>query len=204
MPALKRHRRLILGITGGIATGKSTVLSLLARRGIPTISADRLAHDCIRRGRASYRAILSTFGAQVLGSGKQIDRKKLGKIVFADPKARRKLERIVHPCVLKELQKFVRGKTGLIALDIPLLYEAGYERFVDFVIVVSSTKNRQIERLHRRRGLNRQEALRRIAAQMPLSVKRRRADFVILNSRSLAFLRQQVVALFQEKKLDLR
>ena len=191
MPKVK-SQRVVLGITGGVATGKSMVLSLLAQKGIPTLSADDLAHACIRKGRPAYRTILRSFGSAILDQQNEINRKALGKIVFSDAKARRRLEEIVHPCVLKAFQHFISGKKGIVAVDIPLLYEAGYERFIDTVIVVYSTRAQQVERLRRRNGLGRRDALQRIAAQMPLSVKCRRADVVIDNTGSLAHLRQQI------------
>jgi dephospho-CoA kinase len=188
-------KRLVLGVTGGIATGKSSVLGLLAKAGIPTISADDLAHACIRKGKPAYRAIVRHFGREVLASDRQIDRRKLGRIVFNSPSERKHLEKIIHPCVLKALKRFVKNKNGIIALDIPLLYEAGYQRFVDKVVVVYASRSQQITRLRHRNHLNRREALLRISAQLPLSAKRRRADIVLRNTRALSDLRRQVKTL---------
>jgi dephospho-CoA kinase len=185
--------KIILGITGGIASGKTTVMTLLAKAGIPTISSDDLAHDCIRRGKPAYRAILARFGREILGSDSQIDRKKLGAIVFPDPVRRRRLEKIVHPCVAKGLRQFIKRHHGVIALDIPLLFEAGYEKWFDKIIVVYASKADQIRRLGRRNGLSRQEALQRISAQMPLAAKRRRADKIIYNTGTLKHLRRQLL-----------
>jgi dephospho-CoA kinase len=188
MPKVKR---LVLGVTGGIASGKTTVMSFLVNVGIPTISADDLAHQAIGKGTPAYRKILKRFGPGILRSSGQICRKDLGDIVFHDPAQRRWLEKQVHPVVIKELKRFARAHRGVVALDIPLLFEARLEKLVDKVLVVSCSRARQVERLHRRDGLSRREALRRIAAQMPLSVKRRRADFVIRNAGSLSHLRTQ-------------
>jgi dephospho-CoA kinase len=185
-------KRLILGVTGGIATGKSSVLRLLSKAGIPTISADDLAHACIRKGKPAYRAIVRHFGREVLTADRQIDRRKLGHIVFNAPSERKRLEKIIHPCVLKALKQFVRNKKGMVALDIPLLFEAGYQRFVDKVIVVYASKNQQITRLRRRNRLSRHEALQRINAQIPLSVKCRRADIVLRNTGTLSDLRRHL------------
>jgi len=176
-------KRLILGITGGIASGKTTVMRILAGRGIPTISSDDLAHACIRRPRPAYRAILRRFGRGVRGRNGQISRKKLGEIVFAKPNERKALERIVHPCVIKGLKKFVgRHHKGVVALDIPLLFESRLQGLVDKTVVVYCTRSQQITRLRRRTGLSRGQALQRIRAQMPLAQKRRKADIVILNT----------------------
>ncbi len=184
--------RIVLGVTGGIASGKTTVMRVLANAGIPTIGADGLAHACIRRGKPAYGAILRYFGKDILASNREIDRHRLGKVVFADPKKRRQLEKIVHPCVFQGLRRFVRGKTGLVALDIPLLYEAGYEKWVDAVVVVYASKDSQIERLRRRSGLSRRDALQRLAAQMPLAAKCRRADIVLRNTGTRSALEQEV------------
>ena len=144
--------RIILGITGGIASGKTTVLRMFAKAGIPTLSADDLAHDCIRRGKPAYHAIVRAFGKGILKADREINRKRLGRIVFSDPKARRRLEKIIHPCVFKGLTRFVKGKKGLVALDIPLLFEAGYQDWVDRTIVVFCSPEQQMKRFIRRTG----------------------------------------------------
>ena len=185
-------KRLVLGITGGIATGKSTVLAMLAKQGLPTLSADTLAHEAIRRGGPAYRAVVRGFGNSILGSRSEIDRKRLGQIVFANPKARKKLERIIHPCVLKAMRRFVRAHKGTVALDIPLLFEAGYAKWVDKIIVVSASQAQQIARLRQRNGLTRSQALQRINAQIPLMQKCRRADIVLDNGHGVGHLRAQV------------
>ena len=190
MPKVKR---LVLGITGGIASGKSTVMHLLAGRGIPTVSSDDLAHACIRRGRPAYRAVVRRFGKDVLTRGGEVDRSKLGDIVFADPKKRKVLEKIVHPCVVQGLKDFVRRHPkGIIALDIPLLFESRLQGLVDKTIVIYSTRAQQIARLRWRSGLSRPQALARLRAQMPLGQKCRRADIVVQNTHSIHNLQKQV------------
>jgi len=188
------RRKFVLGITGGIASGKSTVMKMLADAGIPTVCSDALAHDCIRAGKPAYRAICRSFGVAILGRNAEIDRKALGRLVFADEAARRRLEKFVHPCVVRSLRKFIRERSGVIALDIPLLYEAGLDVLVDAVVVVGASRAEQIRRLRRRDGLSRPEALQRLAAQLPLSEKRRRADFTLENSGTLAQLRRRLMA----------
>jgi dephospho-CoA kinase len=190
MPKMKK--KLVLGITGGIASGKTTVMTMLAKAGIPTINSDDLAHACIKRGTPAYRAILQHFGEEIVDPNQEINRGRLGKIVFANSAERRQLEKIVHPCVATKLKHFIQSHAGTIALDIPLLFEAKYESWVDKIIVVYCSKAEQLRRLQARNGLSRGEALRRIAAQIPLSVKRSRADIVIDNTRTLAYLRRQI------------
>jgi len=184
--------KVILGITGGIASGKSTVLHMLARWGFQTVSSDDLAHHCIRKGQPAYSAILRVFGREILAPNNEIDRRKLGTLVFASPAQRRRLEKIVHPCVAKGLLHFIQTHKGMMALDIPLLFEARYQSWVDKIVVVYCTRAQQIKRLTRRRGLSHRQALQRIRAQMSLSRKCRQADYVIRNTRDTNHLRKQV------------
>lgn len=178
----RRSKRFVIGLTGGIATGKTTVLRQFARARIPVISSDELAHRCLKKGHPAARAILRRF--------ETLDRATLGGIVFRSAALRKQLEKIIHPAVIKELKKFIQKHSGLIVLDIPLLFEARLESLVDQTLVVDASKKNQLERM-RQRGLSRKEGLLRIAAQMPLSVKKKRADLVLSNRGSLAELRKR-------------
>lgn len=198
MPKVTIKPKCVLGVTGGIASGKTTVLRLLARAGIPTISADDLAHQAIRKGTPAYARILKRYGRSILGNTGQISRADLGRIVFSRPAELRWLEAQVHPVVIRKIKQFVRARRGIVALDIPLLFEAKLQNLVSRTIVVYCSQAQQIERLRRRNGFGRQKALRRIRAQMPLAVKRRRADVVIDNRGTPADLRRQV-----ERKINL-
>ena len=191
MPKVNR-KRLVLGITGGIATGKTTVTTLLRKAGIPTICSDDIAHRAIYKGTSVYKAVIRRFGTGLLQKNGQISRKHLGGIVFRDPVQRKWLESQIHPVVVRELKRFIHEHPGTVALDIPLLFEAGLEKLVDHVIVVYATKSQQLARLLKRNHLTRREALQRINAQMPLSTKCRRADTVLRNDRTLAHLNQQL------------
>lgn len=195
-----RVKRFILGVTGGIASGKSVVLSLLARKRIPVVSSDALAHQCIRKGQPPYRAIVRAFGRSILDRKGEIDRRILGKLAFSSPVSRKRLERLVHPCVIRALRRFAKRRRGLIAMDIPLLFEVGLESLVDFKVVVSSTRNQQLRRMVARDKLSRFEALGRLKAQWPLRRKRALADYVISNTRDKRYLRRQVEQLLD--KLD--
>ena len=188
----KVRNKLILGITGGIATGKTSVLRVLSKLRIPTVSADILAHKAILKGKPAYGVILRRFGRDILGSDGQIRRSDLGKIVFRNPRERRWLERLLHPVVLQELKRFVSQHRGMMALDIPLLFEAHYARFVDVIIVVSCPLETQLERLMSRNGMKRSEALRRVRSQMPMREKIRRADIVLNNSGTKGQLKDQI------------
>jgi dephospho-CoA kinase len=185
-------KRIVIGLTGGIATGKSAVLNELRRRGIPAISADTLAHQCLHHGHSTYRRIVRHFGAEILNDKKAIDRKRLGQIIFASSVKRRWLEKQIHPWVIQQLRLFIRKHPGLTALDIPLLFEAHLENLVDVTVVVSCSFATQVRRVMRRNGLSRSFALQRIRSQMPLSLKRKRADYVISNNGSLKDLKRLV------------
>lgn len=189
--------RRVIGITGGIATGKSTVLAMLRRRGIPVISADQLAREALRPGTRAYRRVLARYGRSVRGSRGSLSRKALAQIVFADPAERRWLERRIHPVVIRELRRFVQRHSGTLALDIPLLFEARLERLVDEIWVVFARRSQQLRRLEHR-GLGRCEALLRLGAQMPLSRKCRLADAVIRNTGTLQQTRARVEILLDK------
>lgn len=184
--------RFVLGITGGLASGKSTVLKILKRHGVQTISADDLAHACLRPGTDSYRAIVQRFGRPILLNNGEIDRLKLAEIVFRSMTQRRALERVIHPPVIKGLKEYIGRHRGLVALDIPLLFEKRLTRLVDRTWVVYGTRSQQIRRYIRRTGLSRTEALRRIRAQMPLDRKVQLADTVLINTSSIVNLEKKV------------
>lgn len=188
-------RRLVIGITGSIATGKSTVLREFARYGIPTLSSDELAHRCLEPRHPCCRRVVQHFGCSILRPNKAINRRTLGGIVFTHPKERQWLERLIHPWVIKALKRFIQKHSGPVALDIPLLFEAHLEAMIDVIVLVDSCQKLQVNRLMSRNDFSKQEALRRIRSQWPLRVKRRRADYVLRNNDTLSNLRQQVQTL---------
>ena len=186
-----------LGITGGYATGKSTVAGILRSLGVEVIEADELAHAAIRRGEPAWREVLGVFGPCVLRPDGEIDRKGLAARVFADAAERRALEAIVHPAVRESVRRRLAeiGRvepSAMVVLEVPLLFETGMDRGCDARVVVFVPEALQIERLMARDGIDREEALRRIRAQMPLSEKCARADWVIDNAGPLAATQAQV------------
>lgn len=190
----------IIGLTGGIASGKSSVSRILADLGAVIIDADHTARQVVRPGEPAWHEIRRVFGAGVLKPDGQLDRAGLGAIVFADPKARRKLNDIVHPRVIGQIEKEIsrerdRG-SRVVIVDAPLLLETGMEGMVDQVWVVAVTEETQIQRLMARDGLNREEACQRIKSQMPLAEKLQKADRIIDNNGSPAETREQVLGLW--------
>jgi len=176
-----------VGLTGGIASGKSAVSRQLAELGCRVVDADLLAREVVAPGKPAWRAIVAEFGREVLGPAGQLDRKRLGALVFADPACRKVLEAITHPAIMARRQAILdawaaEGFDGVVVLDIPLLIEVGAAAHVDRVVLVYAERDLQLERLMGRDGFDRAEAERRIASQMSLAEKVRHAHFVVDNS----------------------
>jgi len=198
----------LLGLSGGIGSGKSTVTRILAELGATTIDADAIVHEQQAAGQPMLAEIAKAFGEKVIAPDGSLDREALGAIVFRDEEARARLGRIVHPPVIAEMmrraQAAVEAKVPLVVLDIPLLFEGrisgrGSGAMMDFdaTLCVWVSRDVQIERTMARDGCDRAEAERRIAAQLPIDEKREMADYVIDNSGSEAETRAQVEALFE-------
>ena len=190
-------RMIVVGLTGGIATGKTTVAKMFKRCGAIVIDADQLAREVVRPGRPAWREIVKTFGDEVLKRDKSVDRHALGAIVFRDRRKLKRLERIIHPRVAREQQRLVRriarrSPHAVIVYEVPLLFESGAHKRVDKIIVVIADRQTQIARLARRNGLTRSEALRRIKHQMPLDQKVRRADVVLDGTKDKALMTAEV------------
>lgn len=185
-----------IGLTGGYATGKSTVAGMLAEAGAAVIDADELAHAAIRRGQPGYDEALAVFGAGILGPDGEIDRSALGRIVFAQPERRKELERIVHPRVIATMRALRAREeaagTAVLVFEVPLLFEAGLEKEFDHVWVVAAPPSRQIAMAASRGRRTGPEIEARIAAQMPMAEKERRADLVIMNDGDRERLRRRV------------
>jgi dephospho-CoA kinase len=197
---------ILVGLTGGVATGKSTVAKMFKRCGAILIDADKLAREVVKPGKLAWRAIVKQFGKTVLNQNRSLDRQALGSIVFHNPKKRRQLERIIHPRVAREQQRLVRriakGKPRAVVIyEVPLLFEAGVDKRVDKIIVVTVDSNTQIARLKKRNGLTRTEAIQRIRSQMPLAKKIQQADHVLNGTLPRPSLRKQVGQLFRNLRL---
>ncbi len=170
---------IVIGLTGGIASGKTFAGELLRRRGIPVIDADMLAREVVRPGSEGFSEVVRLF-PEVLLHG-EIDRAALGRIVFSDEKKRRQLEAIIHPRVHAEFlrQKSLHADSPLVVYEVPLLFERGLEKEMDAVIVVDAPESLQKDRLMKRSGLTAEEAERRIGAQMGRQDRLSRANFII-------------------------
>lgn len=171
-----------IGLTGGIATGKSYVASRLRTAGVPVVDADLLARDAVAPGTEGLAAVVARFGRDVLTADGLLDRARVGEIVFRDTAARRDLEAIVHPFVRRGIEQFFQSVppgVPFAVADIPLLYETGRQRQFEKVIVAACSRDTQLQRVMARDGAARDEAERRIAAQLPIAAKVTLADYVI-------------------------
>lgn len=196
---------LVLGVTGGIATGKSTVLGMLASLGAETLSADDVSRELTRAGQPTLEAIAREFGPEVLRPDGSLDRGRLAGVVFQDPQARQRLEAILHPPILQRLRCHAerfrqdpKNKDRVLALEIPLLYEVGVEDLVDSVLVVASEHAQQLARLKQRTGWPDGQVRAALSSQLPLSLKVARADWVISTDGTLEDTQEQVRRLWEE------
>ncbi len=192
-----KKKPLILGVTGNIAAGKSTVVKELAQRGAVVVDADQLAREVVMAGTKTLKQLVDAFGSEILRADGQLDRDRLGQMVFADTKVRATLNALIHPEIAKKsvenLQQLKeRGDAPLIVYEAPLLFEVGAENRVDKVLIVTIEPQEQLKRLMARNHLDETAARQRIAAQMPQAEKVKRADFVVDNSGSREKIRDQI------------
>lgn len=181
-----------MGLTGGIGAGKSTALDELSLLGAGTLSLDRLARDLVRRGRPGFLKVVRAFGSEVLGVDGELDREKLGRRVFSNKTRRRRLERILHPMILREMRRWMsarKSSRGLAVVDVPLLFENKLASHFDATLLIAAKREIQIKRAVRRGGLTPAQARLRLAAQMPQKAKLGLADAVVYNNGSKRDLR---------------
>ncbi|MGW8956438.1 dephospho-CoA kinase [Paenibacillus sp. NPDC055715] len=195
-----------IGLTGGIATGKSTVSALLVAKGALLIDADAIAREVMLPGHPVLAAVIQHFGQAVMNSDGTLHRKKLGEIVFGDPAQRQVLNDITHPAIREEMrtrmESFEREHSDkLVLADIPLLFESGLESLYDEIMVVYVPRDVQLQRLMLRDGLTEEQAGLRLSAQMDIEHKRSLADIVIDNSGTQAETKQQIDQFWQRKGL---
>ncbi|EAC9526536.1 TPA: dephospho-CoA kinase [Listeria monocytogenes] len=185
-----------IGLTGSVATGKSTVSNMIQHAGIPLVDADIAARKVVEPGTEGLKEIVAYFGEEILLADGTLNRAKLGEIIFKDKEKREKLNEITHPRVkdymLEARERFFRAGEELVFFDIPLLFESHLESLVDQIVVVWTTPETELKRLMERNNLTKEEALRRIESQMGIDEKARKADFVIDNNESLEKTQKQV------------
>lgn len=199
---LLRTAMFVVGLTGGIASGKTTVSRMFSELGVPVICADELAHAAVRPNSPGLGEIRRAFGDDLVDPKGSLDRAAMARLVFNDESARKRLEAIVHPRVLEEQNKKIAELAAqghnIAVVDVPLLYESGLEGVFDLIIVVYVPRNFQEDRLMRRDNMSRKEARLRLDAQMSIEEKKNRADRIVDNTGRREAIRKQVEALVEE------
>jgi dephospho-CoA kinase len=192
---------MVIGITGGIASGKSNVCSVVKELGYPIISCDEITKQDYQIGGKIYNVVLERFGNEYLKDDNTIDRKKLGKLIFNNKSAKMLLDSITHPIIKEELLKEIeKYDDGLIFVEIPLLYEAKFETICDKIICVFLSQKYQVERLMAREGIDEDFALKKIHSQMDLYMKKSLADYVINSKGSFDETKEQVIDIINNIK----
>lgn len=194
---------IVVGLTGGVATGKSTVARMFKQCGAVVIDADELAREVVKPDKPAWRQVVKRFGKTVLNPDRTLNRRELGAVVFGNRTKLRQLEHIIHPRVAREQARLTKQAAqkdphAVVIYDVPLLFEVGIDKRVDKIIVVTADRKTQVARLKKRNGLPRTEALRRIKSQMPLAEKRRRADYVLDGTMPRQTLAKQVSHLLKQ------
>ncbi|MBD8068936.1 dephospho-CoA kinase [Bacillus sp. PS06] len=192
----------VIGLTGGIASGKSTVSTMLLSMGFPVIDADIIAKKVVEIGEQPYLQIIDSFGEEIVNEDKSINRAKLGSIIFHDEDKRKQLNEIVHPAVrkrmIKEKEHYLAEGEKAVFLDIPLLFESNLTHLVDKTMLVFVDEEIQVQRLMARNDLSLNEARARISSQMPLMSKVHLADAVINNNGTTEHTQQQLIEILKE------
>lgn len=192
---------LVVGLTGGIGSGKSTVARMLAARGATVIDTDAIAREVVEPGQPAYAAVVDRFGPSVVGTNGRLDRAALADVAFADPQARADLNAIVHPAVAGVVREGVAAARAagaqMVVLEVPLLVEAGWDDMVGSVVVVDCPEDVAVRRLVEQRGMSEADVRRRMAAQVPRATRLAKADIVLDNSGSLDDLTRQVEAMWE-------
>lgn len=180
---------MIIGLTGSISSGKSTVSQMLKEQGYPIVDADLVARQVVEPGSETLEKISEAFGESVILPDGTLDRKKVGDLIFSNPEIRNRLNNIIHPAIRKEMLRqraaYVADGHKVVIMDIPLLFESQLQHLADKILVVSVTEENQLKRLIKRNGLSEHDASARISSQLPMSVKEEGADAVIYNNGTI-------------------
>ncbi|WP_033542166.1 dephospho-CoA kinase [Planococcus sp. CAU13] len=193
---------MIIGLTGSIASGKSTVSKMLEELGYPIIDADIVARQVVEPGSDTLKKIEALFGPDVIREDGSMNREQVGALIFSDPAKRKQLNDIIHPAIraemLRQRNEYLEAGHKTIVMDIPLLFESKLQHFVDKILVVSVTEENQLNRLMERNGLNEKDARARIASQLPMSVKEEGADAVIYNNGTVEGTARQLEKILKQ------
>jgi len=193
---MRSHQPIILAVTGGIACGKTEAGRILAEEGFAVLDTDGLAHEVMKAGTPVFERVVEQFGKTILNADGNVDRAKLGQLIFDDPNQRAVLNRLVHPAVIEAAEQWKTEQHSDAVVLVPLLFEAGWTEGWDAIVCVSADEENIFQRLEKR-GLSEDEARKRIAAQMPLAEKEAKADFIIRNNETLNALRDETLKVIE-------
>jgi len=198
---------LIVGLTGGIASGKSTIADMFKREGAYIIDIDMISRDVVKPGKPAWQDVVHIFGKEVLNEDQTLNRKKVGDIVFSDAEKRKKLEEIIHPKITAETLMKIneiakKDNQAIVIIDIPLLIETDKQDTVNKVVLVYTSPQGQIERLVKRDGLSLEDAHKRLTSQMPIENKKKYAHYIINNEEPLKEIQKRVKEIFRELKKE--
>lgn len=194
---------LLIGITGGIACGKTEVSKVFQRKGAIILSGDQIGKEMVQKNNKILKELVQTFGKEILNKNKSLNRRKLGEIAFASKESKGKLNRIVHPYLLKELRRRIenlrrKGDKDVVVVDAALIVEWGLQKELDYLIFVQSKREDKVRRLQKQKGYSRKEALDRIKSQLPEITKKRWADFVIINEGGLSEIEKKAEKIWKQ------
>lgn len=198
---------LIVGLTGGIASGKSTMADMFKKEGAYIIDIDMISRDVVKPGKPAWQDVIHIFGKEVLNEDQTLNRKKVGDIVFSDAEKRKKLEEIIHPKITAETLMKIneiakKDNQAIVIIDIPLLIETDKQDTVNKVVLVYTSPQGQIERLVKRDGLSLEDAHKRLTSQMPIENKKKYAHYIINNEEPLKEIQKRVKEIFRELKKE--
>lgn len=187
---------LLFGVTGGIACGKTEVSKVFQKKRAIILSGDQIGKEVVEKNKKVLKELVKIFGQKILNKNKNLNRRKLGEIAFASDESKEKLNRIIHPYLLRELRKRIeslknKNYEGMVVIDAALIVEWGLQKELDYLIFVESKKEDKIKRLQNQKSYSRKEALDRIKSQLPEITKKRLADFVIKNDKGLKELKRK-------------
>jgi dephospho-CoA kinase len=194
---------LLIGVTGGIACGKTEVCKVFQNKGAIILSGDEIGKEVVEKNKKVLIELVKTFGKEILSKNQNLNRRKLGELAFASSESKEKLNRIVHPYLLRELRKKIKNlrrtrDKDVVVIDAALIVEWGLQKELDCLIFVESKRDDKIKRLQKQKGYSRKEALDRIKSQLPEVAKKRLADFVIKNDKGLKGLKRKAESIWEK------